>query len=339
MIAKKYRILGEIGVFLLLILGSMYWFFFLHTKTVPEETVKTFDVSRLGGTFYMTVPDEGMRKSSIVSFTPSAPMPVRFFSSEWTMTKDAAFSPDGLTMAYVGEYGEGQIPQIFFVKTNRTGMGQISLDANRLKRSLVWNAHGTQLAYAARVQASSSEEALSSYQTFVTDLTGSTSAIAVGVPQFFSPDGTSLFILQRGGLRILPVTPSLSSVDTMIGTNSVVEAPNARISSSTKLARATQVVLSPDRHKLVWTFPEQGSIQVFAIQNWAPFNMVLEKEFSIQATNPVFSPDGTMLALLEEGVDPARRSLVVYEIDTERSHTVLDFSLGIGEHVELSAWR
>ncbi len=278
------------------------------------------------GTLYLTLPDASTNKPSIHTLVASTPTPTRFFTPEWTATHGVALTPDGLTMAYVGEYGENQIPQIFFTKTDRTAMGQISRDANRVKKNLVWNAQGTRLAYAARAEASS-EDTLSSYRVFVTALTGSTTSLTGGVPQFFSPDGTSLFVMQKGGLRAIPSTTGtpLSSV------------PNARISASTQLSPATKVVLSPDHRRLAWTLPEQGIVQIFAITSWTPLTLALEKEISVKAIEPVFSSDGTSLALLDIARSTTR--LMVYDLSTYTSRQVFNMGKYTRDALELSVWR
>jgi len=278
------------------------------------------------GTLYLTLPDKVTNKPSTHTLTAATLTPTRFFTPEWTSTHGAALTPDGLTMAYVGEYGENQIPQIFFTKTDRTAMGQISRDANRVKKNLVWNAQGTRLAYAARAEASS-EDTLSSYRVFVTTLTGSTTSLTGGVPQFFSPDGTSLFVMQKGGLRTVPSTTGTppSSV------------PNARISSSTQLSPATKVVLSPDHRRLAWTLPEQGIVQIFAVTSWTPFTLALEKEISVKALEPVFSSDGTSLALLDIARSTTR--LMVYDLSTYASHQVFNMGTYTRDALGLSAWR
>lgn len=337
MFPYKHVIIG--GLLAVLIL-TVSWFFLARTS---ENTVSTFDSSRLVGDFYVTLLDPATHKSSVVTIAAEAlDTRARVFSSEWTATRGIAFTPDGLTMAYVGEYGAGQIPQLFFTKTDKSGMGQLSFDANRTKKNMVWDAGGAHIAYAVRAEETtpSTQNSLSSYQVFVTDMTGTTSAITTGVPQFFSPDGTELFVMQGSGLRMIPLASRAQTTEFVTKAPSVA-VPNAHISSSTKLSPLTKAVLSPDRHRLAWTLPEQGMVQVFGITEWAPFTLVLEKELPLTAVDPVFSPDGNSLALVDISGDNVGENiyLTVYDLATYASKRIFDMKTLEGEFLELSSWR
>jgi Tol biopolymer transport system component len=282
----------------------------------------------------LVVPDPDIRDMTPGVPAPEVPYVIDLTTREMTPLPDAivrslatgrfdaarfAASPDGASLAFVGEGDDGS-PQIFIAAIDGTGLRQVTHDPTGAT-SPAWSPDGTKIAYEAY---GSGEDR----NVFIIDVaTGEARQLTHESPPCrlcplgpqFTPDGTS--IIYSGGtgtpdvVRTVPVAGGKSTILLGRGRGGMDDAGNGALSPDGSLVT---MMGSP--------IGGGGAIRVVANVDGSELRHVPGRGSTPAGT---WSPDGTRIVcraydFAREGIlaDPARDSILVVDVTTRDASLV-----------------
>lgn len=316
------RLLGFAFVALLVVAGILLvgWHYFKSSPATPAQTIKG-----LTGKIYLSlVPlPESQNNLSVYSFDLSSGQLSPFLSDKGVDYLTSKFSPDGSQFAYshIGATMD------LVLQTSSEGKMVLTGDPTlKIRRNPVWSPDGSKIAYAARADLQGSSFEAAEWLVYVFDLkSGREQVITNGSNPLFAPDG-SLLVLKSDGLYRF-------DLDSLVG-EKIWDTGSEASQANMKLA------LSSDGKYLAWGVPDRREVVVIEIQSWQPFKGTVLKILPVTAFWPVFSPDGSYLAL--EEVDPGTLTnprLVVHAVQSDAQETLLSLKDYAQDALFISDWR
>lgn len=223
------------------------------------------------------------------------------------------------------------VPQVCIYHPTTGSHEVVSHNDYPLKRNLAWSPDETSILYVASL--ASTTPTISpdpnEWGIFLARADGSAERqVAAGSVAFFSPDGGSVYSLEKDGLHEHDLASSTDRIAWPVTGGSA--------------NRLMTLAVSPDGTKLAWANPysgpagQEGKLSLFTVTSWHPFALRYDTAVPLRIWQMQFSPDSGALALSADSSD-RQPGLYIYVLGSEPKK-VLDLQ-AYERKTFISQWR
>ena len=235
------------------------------------------------------------------------------------------FSNDGALRAFVGWQDVGN-SQVYVSSLATNTLYLLTKDSLSYKRLPRWSPDDQRIAFTATTIASPAT--LADWSGYVVDREGITHRISSGAYPDWLTDNEGV-ILRTDGLYLFNLAEKhvVRVIPTISG--------DARFNM--------RIAVSPDKKRLAWSMPDNGSIQLYDITSLTPVTLENAGVLESHSFWVEFSPDSSKLAAQEVewnalNTNPRPR-IVIFDLESKQKETVLDLSSYNQQYMFLSEWK